>query len=162
MTSICSWEIRKNKLCYGCKCINTYRPRVSRLPARRKIYNSYPTNKCAGHTTEQAFCDRSAHLDPLCGMRDRMRAPALERPHLERILGIRVSSSNDRWQLWTRSRWKQIDYCHWRGWRKMQHCEARYRHAQFLFRPMHLPKIFAFLARDAWWRQIIDESRGIS
>lgn len=44
----------------------------------------------------------------------------------------------------------------------MQHCEARYRHAQFLFRPMHLPKTFAFLARDAWWRQIIDELGGVS
>lgn len=39
-------------------------------------------------------CDSGAHLDPLCGMRNRTKAlhtPALERPHLERILGIRVS-----------------------------------------------------------------------
>lgn len=39
-------------------------------------------------------------------------------------------------------RQKQIGYCHWSDWRRMQHCKAWYRHAQFQL--MHLPKIFAF------------------
>lgn len=39
-------------------------------------------------------------------------------------------------------RQKQIDYCHWSDWRRMQHCEAQYRHAQFQL--IHLPTTFAF------------------